>query len=124
MQVKGTAPGAAAMLTDQSTSLYLSFYTNTARQPPFTEHLPGVVLISGFQRSLGLILYQFNRLLPRLSEKTPPMELSHPRSTAPSLHQRLGFSATMEGPIDLKSWKAKVLRTEESCQASSYRGKE
>ena len=49
--MKGTAPGAAAMLTDQSTSLYLSFYTNTARQPPFTEHLPGVVLISGFQRS-------------------------------------------------------------------------
>lgn len=76
MQVKGTALGAGAMLTDRSASLYPSFYTNTARQLPFTEHLPGTVLISGFQSKprIDFVSVLFNSLLPRLSEKTPPTE--------------------------------------------------
>lgn len=52
-------------------SLYPSFYTNTARQPPFTALTRRGVLISvSKKQAFGLIFYQFNRLLPRL-RKTP-----------------------------------------------------
>ena len=52
---------------------------------------------------------------------TPSAASSHPWSAAPSPHQKLGSSTTKEGPIHLKSLKAKVITTEETCRASSYR---
>ena len=56
---------------------------------------------------------------------TPFAASSYPWSAVPSLHRGLGSSRTnMKGPIDLKSLKAKVIKTEKTCRVSSYPSEE